>query len=123
MSSYKCGGSCCERLFYPRTPEGLKQDYEDKHKRDEDIVEIYHMLELLELDGIGGWYTCLNWDKESKLCKIYDERPQMCRDYPYDSPCVHCGWENKEYQSRPLVPPGGVFGRPVFGTRNGEDLE
>ena len=105
---YKCTGRCCERLFYPRTPEELKRDYDERHGYDEDIVEIYHMLVLLEEDPLGGWYTCSNYDTETKLCKIYKDRPKMCRDFPYDSPCPHCGWENEEFQNREVLPKGGV---------------
>jgi Fe-S-cluster containining protein len=27
-------------------------------------------------------YKCRHWDEETRLCKIYDRRPYMCRDYP-----------------------------------------
>jgi Fe-S-cluster containining protein len=41
----------------------------------------------------GGWYTCRHWDEATRLCTIYEERPEMCRDYPYDAECEHgCGY-------------------------------
>lgn len=32
-------------------------------------------------------YTCRHWDTETKLCTAYEDRPQMCRDYPYVGSC------------------------------------
>lgn len=33
-------------------------------------------------------YTCSWWDEETRLCTNYDERPTMCRDYPYAGKCT-----------------------------------
>lgn len=30
-----------------------------------------------------GLFTCRHWDEQTRLCTAYDERPDMCRDYPY----------------------------------------
>jgi Fe-S-cluster containining protein len=27
--------------------------------------------------------TCRHWDETARLCTAYDQRPRMCRDYPY----------------------------------------
>ena len=37
----------------------------------------------------SGWspYTCRHWDEETRLCTVYEQRPRMCRDFPYDGPC------------------------------------
>jgi Fe-S-cluster containining protein len=29
-------------------------------------------------------FTCKNWDEQTRLCGIYETRPNMCRDYPYE---------------------------------------
>jgi Fe-S-cluster containining protein len=42
------------------------------------------------IEQAGGHYplyTCRHWDPQTKLCTVYDERPAMCRDYPYDGRC------------------------------------
>lgn len=109
----ECNGQCCEKLFFPRTPEEIYESYNKwimTGKSDiDDIDKIGPMLRIVQEDGdLGAWYTCIHYDNNTKMCMIYDKRPQMCRDYPYDSPCVHCGWENKEYQQREVVPPGGI---------------
>jgi Fe-S-cluster containining protein len=31
----------------------------------------------------GHVYTCRHFDDETRLCTIYERRPEMCRDYPY----------------------------------------
>jgi Fe-S-cluster containining protein len=31
----------------------------------------------------GHVYTCRHFDDRTRLCTIYEERPEMCRDYPY----------------------------------------
>ncbi len=42
-------------------------------------------------------WTCKNFDKENRLCKIYDERPNMCSGYPDGKECHYegCGFEEK----------------------------
>lgn len=33
----------------------------------------------------GQYYRCVHWDEETRLCGIYEARPNMCRYYPgYD---------------------------------------
>lgn len=39
----------------------------------------------------GGAYMCREWDETTGLCRIYDSRPRMCSDYPYEGVCHHCG--------------------------------
>lgn len=44
-------------------------------------------------------FNCVNFDSETRLCKDYANRPQTCRDYPWQSiqkgqltdTCQHCG--------------------------------
>ena len=40
-----------------------------------------------------GYFTCRHWDEETRLCTVYEQRPAMCRDYPYGRPCHHDGCE------------------------------
>lgn len=34
------------------------------------------------------FHSCKHWDAETGDCRIYNERPDLCRDYPYGSECV-----------------------------------
>ena len=43
------------------------------------------------IDLGDGHYSCKHWDTETRLCRIYEQRPQMCRDYPEPGSKV-CGW-------------------------------
>ena len=53
----------------------------------------------LDLGPIPQWiehspqnlYTCRHWDTDTRLCTRYDERPWLCRAYPYQSNCQHEG--------------------------------
>lgn len=41
-----------------------------------------------------GLFTCKHWDEETRLCGDYENRPAMCRDYPYGRPCERgCGYQ------------------------------
>ena len=41
-------------------------------------------------EGGYTYYTCKNWNEETRQCGVYDARPDMCATYPYGSPCFHC---------------------------------
>lgn len=38
-------------------------------------------------------FTCRNWDPETKLCGIYEKRPDMCRNFPDEEGCDLPGCE------------------------------
>jgi Fe-S-cluster containining protein len=35
----------------------------------------------------GHLYMCKHWDEETRLCNDYENRPPMCRTFPYGKPC------------------------------------
>jgi Fe-S-cluster containining protein len=35
----------------------------------------------------GHQFTCRHWDEDTRLCGIYEDRPMMCREFPYGKPC------------------------------------
>lgn len=48
-------------------------------------------------------FTCRHWNESARLCMAYADRPQMCREYPYDRGCDHpdcCYTAPKRTQSR-----------------------
>jgi len=96
----RCTGHCCLDIGLRVTPEELKASHEwensDKTGKtpERDWLEIntiYPMLVFthtdhfhpespnLKRDDEIHHYTCNNFDRENKLCKIYNERPHMCR--------------------------------------------
>lgn len=114
-----CTGKCCAVFNYPTPPETLA-----KRTDDADALFLADMLVPLTTDealaraerfgvtppaGIDlvRWatqsdiYTCRHWDEETKLCGVYEERPMMCRGYPYVGKCQHdC---KCEFRSEPNI--------------------
>lgn len=99
-----CAGLCCVAFYFPVTSEELSQ----RTPRMRDGQKIANMLipltnkeaaERLERFGSlaeppeardeGHFYTCRHWDEETKLCTIYEHRPDMCRYFPYGMDCEH----------------------------------
>lgn len=67
-----CNGLCCAE-FWLREPE---------------LSEHADML----VPVAPGLFTCKHWDGATRLCTIYERRPQMCRDYPEPGKvCRFCG--------------------------------
>lgn len=104
-----CPGWCCAAFYWPRTISWMRK-HADKTMWDG--AQIRDMLIPLtpkqareryeRFSGTptraykwkhrGHFFTCKNWDEETRLCKIYEDRPAMCRDYPYGQECQHgCG--------------------------------
>jgi Fe-S-cluster containining protein len=47
-----------------------------------DRLERFGTDRMYEDDCEGHVYTCRNFDESTRLCKIYEDRPEMCRAYP-----------------------------------------
>ena len=43
----------------------------------------------IEPETLGKIYTCKYWDEGTMLCKNYENRPSMCRKFPYEEPCPY----------------------------------
>jgi Fe-S-cluster containining protein len=41
------------------------------------------------------WYSCVHYDEDSGDCTNHEDRPQLCRGYPYGRACEEpeCTWE------------------------------
>lgn len=70
-------GECCTHVVFavPTLGEDDKKYYE------------YHKVEMF--DNGGKTYLkitcpCGHYDKKTKKCKIYDERPNACRRFPWN---------------------------------------
>lgn len=104
-SSDTCGGGCCAVFWLPREigPGTVDGEF---------IADM--RIELTEEQARERWakfigteprasltgneqrttYTCRHWDEETRLCTVYDQRPNVCRDYPYGNPCSHgCSYQ------------------------------
>src|SRR5690348_13091092 len=97
--SNPCGGKCCECFPFSMRAERLGQLYLEaktydlsgddpasKHWRD--IITIAEMLIPLHQESDEQpMYTCRHLDRSTGLCTIYEQRPKMCREYPYEGAC------------------------------------
>lgn len=113
----RCTGHCCRAFALPYSPDQLRRAREvweaylaaDAPEvfdwpsdvavpEDVDIIEpmVIHLGEFTRnplFDGDGDapvapshFYTCRNLS-ESGDCTIYEDRPKMCRGYPYGREC------------------------------------
>lgn len=78
---------------------------------DPEYDQIRDMLIVIPPDNEFPYvtYSCTHWQRETRLCTIYDQRPRMCSNYPYDSVCRHCGMvfacgADEHYQTRYPLP-------------------
>lgn len=95
----RCTGHCCEDFILPYSPEELHTKMRG-HKDDPLIQRMVLYLgkyRAANQDFPGGaeghHYTCRYFDKKSRDCTIYEQRPDMCRDHPYEKPCTFKGCE------------------------------
>jgi len=74
---------------------------EDEQITKEDFLKGYNSehreWHLLEENGeiTMNYYTCKNFDIEKRICKIYDQRPKMCRSFGRGCKYESCGFEAK----------------------------
>lgn len=76
--------------------------------------------------GCWGWaFTCRHFDTTNRVCTAYEDRPQMCRDFPYGKKCPYgdsCEWDKgrdigyppKWYKRSYPTPIDGVRGKPTL---------
>lgn len=93
-----CPGSCCERFHLSSGPDHLREIIAAQEQRQaegrpvaEDILRDnrYILDMVIPLDDGSGLYTCRHWDPETRLCTAYEQRPWMCRAYPYGRHCEY----------------------------------
>lgn len=98
ISSCKQCGECCRVFWAAYTKKDLSDDPEypfiKKYWRRINRKSAYQLQPLLQTiypEKEYDWsnrcfYTCLAWDSQSKLCAQYENRPAVCRSFPfYDS--------------------------------------
>jgi len=107
----RCTGHCCRDFSLPYFPDEFKR----RHKHIVDGVQIYRMVIYI---GIGHLnhagqrvkyyprYTCRNYNSDKKECEIYEDRPAMCRDYPYrGQTCTYpgCTFSGKDVHTHHII--------------------
>lgn len=84
-----CGNCCKAMLFGGQLPDMLKRDIDirDREWLKNSVIEISEsesegILRPNKYEEECQAYTCKIFDKESKKCADYDNRPPICRRYP-----------------------------------------
>jgi Fe-S-cluster containining protein len=114
--SDRCTGQCCEEFALMMGTSAEEIDFKLRtfvHFDGEFIADMLIPLrpliagakmpngEIVTIeqapDGPKGWvFTCKHFDRFSRSCAVYNNRPLMCRDFPYGKPCEHgsrCEWD------------------------------
>jgi Fe-S-cluster containining protein len=108
-----CGGECCAVFWLPKD---VKEPGRMDNVRDGAFIADM-VIPLTRPQALRRWrkfvsidrplptipviagneratFTCRHWDEKTRLCGIYEQRPDMCRRYPYGSPCSHgCSYQ------------------------------
>lgn len=90
----QCNGSCCGAFTIGKhTIKSLKQS--TKNWKDDNKTFISLLYVVRHEEGFDS-FSCVRFNKETKLCTAYKHRPPICSDYPYDSVCTFpgCGYTN-----------------------------
>lgn len=106
-----CHGGCC--AAFTLTPS-MEEWGEHRLEAEEEayiadmVIEITAGEAVMRLAAFGAkppgpkkltdgtqYYRCRHWDEGTRLCREYESRPDMCRNYPgyrgSDKVCEHCG--------------------------------
>ncbi len=102
--SVQCGGDCCRAFTFPHCGMmSLAENYMvTRNWRDagqpmepymHDTITVGEMvIPLFEEEDEMQIWTCRHLVRATGLCGIYEQRPQLCRDYPNGQTCGHCGY-------------------------------
>ncbi len=109
----RCTGHCCDKLWLADiSPEELRR-ISKRSDGNEVVPKIWHFLRkgfyapdtgkiLPRRFGrirVVYHYFCDYWDANSRKCKNYENRPRVCRDYPfYGSSDLKCNFNNCTYK-------------------------
>lgn len=113
----ECTGVCCAAFTWPRTISevrkrerlmldgatiaGMLVPLTPKEAKERHVAFGGTQPERFVWKRRGHYFTCRHWDEETRLCGIYDQRPAMCREYPYGKECDHgcggCGGRSEDW--------------------------
>lgn len=94
----RCTGRCCRDFIIRRSPEEIQEQARTAEPRwKKEFTKIAEMV--IPLPHRNGFYseyhyTCKHYDANTNNCMDYENRPEMCRNYPYGDPCGfdECEW-------------------------------
>ncbi len=80
-------GDCCDPVWYPLSPADIRQGAVTAagttHAADLEFAAA-HWAHTGAVDDDGRYaYACDRFDQHARLCTAHDERPPICRGYPW----------------------------------------
>lgn len=85
-----CNGRCCEYFQINLSPEQLKQRASIAAGGDyEKVASMVIPLFAAHTGSTTWFYGCKHYNKETRKCMDYENRPKMCRNYPDGMQCGH----------------------------------
>jgi len=84
-------GECCRVIHIRYTKKALRKiggsdaEFILKYWHRISRKEAYKRRPILKTRDWSGFYfyTCDAWDEKTHLCKMYESRPEVCRDFPF----------------------------------------
>jgi Fe-S-cluster containining protein len=76
-------GDCCDPVWYPWGPADIRQRAERAVDNDDLSFMAAHWAATgARRDDLHA-YTCEFFDTTTRFCRAHDERPPICRGYPW----------------------------------------
>lgn len=105
---HSCMSSCCTLPVEVRLDDLIRLGLVDEFERDEPPKQVARRLQkdgsIERFNQKSGIFTltrlanndCLFLDRKSRLCSVYDRRPDTCRNHPRVGPRPgHCAYRPK----------------------------
>lgn len=87
MTECSACGACCDPVWFPFGPADLRQLNERVNDANVRFAVAHWHATGEQSDVAGHAYQCDFFDHETRLCTGHEERPPVCRGYPwYDEP-------------------------------------
>jgi Fe-S-cluster containining protein len=83
MTQCSACGDCCDPVWYPWGAADIRQRADrDLDNADLTFIAAHWRATGERHDDLHA-YACDRFDPESRLCTAHDERPPICRGYPW----------------------------------------
>lgn len=79
-------GNCCEKMWFTGTKGKLAQQLKDSAVSDaakKDAAFILKHWHRVAGGGFNTYFSCDQFNAETRLCEAHDTRPPICSDYPW----------------------------------------
>jgi len=78
-------GECCQSIRIPGSPEKIAAAVEAGGASEDYVFIAAHWTPVRRArDATGYIYACRRYDAEHQTCGAWDDRPRVCRRFPWD---------------------------------------